>query len=74
MGCSFVEWWVIGLCQLCRHDFEHNRLAKALSTMPGFLFKCAMRAPIIQQNINTLHLNTAVHIKKMCNVISFIIS
>ena len=42
--------------------------------MPGFLIKCAMRAPIIQQNINTLHLNTALHIKKMCNVIIFIVS
>jgi len=25
----------IGLRQLCRHNFEHNRLAKALSIMPA---------------------------------------
>ena len=26
----------VGLCGLCRHNFEHNRYAKASSIMPGY--------------------------------------
>ena len=38
------------------------------------LIKCAMRMPKIQQNMDTLYLNTAFCIKKMCYVIIFIVS
>jgi len=54
MGGTTTSLLVLGLSQLCQHDFEHNRMAKASNIMPAkpsMIGKIVVQSPLCTQEL-----------------------